>query len=111
MRLGPYENEFQRLAGAVVLFSFSLEQTKFAALAVVSRCATSLGAMRIEWVVSVNTKKKELVGNFKNGGQELQLKGSPEKTLVHDFPTDSCGKAIPYGVYEYGAQRGVGQRR
>ena len=51
MRIGPYENEFQRLAGAVVLFSFSLEQTKVAALAVVSRWATSLGAMRIEWVV------------------------------------------------------------
>jgi transposase len=51
-------------------------------------------------VISVDTKKKELVGNFKNGGQEWQPKGKPEKSLVHDFPTDSTGKAIPYGVYD-----------
>lgn len=51
-------------------------------------------------VISVDTKKKELVGNFKNGGQEWQPKGEPEKALVHDFPIDSTGKAIPYGVYD-----------
>ena len=49
-------------------------------------------------VISVDTKKKELVGNFKNGGREWQPKGSPEAVRVHDFPADSCGKAIPYGV-------------
>ena len=51
-------------------------------------------------VISVDTKKKELVGDFKNGGREWQPKGMPEKVLVHDFPQDSIGKAIPYGVYD-----------
>ena len=51
-------------------------------------------------VVSVDTKSKELVGNFKNKGREWQPKGTPEKTLVHDFPQDASGKAIPYGVYD-----------
>ena len=50
-------------------------------------------------VISVDTKKKELVGNFKHGGRERQPKGSPPSVLVHDFPTDAAGKAIPYGVY------------
>ena len=51
-------------------------------------------------VISVDTKKKELVGNFKNGGREWQPKGTPECVLVHDFPDDATGKAIPYGVYD-----------
>jgi transposase len=51
-------------------------------------------------VISVDTKKKELVGDFKNAGQEWQPKGEPEKALTHDFPDDSVGKAIPYGVYD-----------
>ena len=51
-------------------------------------------------VISVDTKKKELVGNFKNGGREWQPKGTPLAVLVHDFPTDAEGKAIPYGVYD-----------
>ncbi len=51
-------------------------------------------------VVSVDTKKKELVGDFKNGGREWQPKGINEKVLVHDFPDDAIGKAIPYGVYD-----------
>ena len=51
-------------------------------------------------MVSVDTKKKELVGNFKNGGREWQPKGTPPAVLVHDFPTDAEGKAIPYGVYD-----------
>jgi hypothetical protein len=50
-------------------------------------------------VISVDTKKKELVGDFKNAGREWQRKGKPEKVLVHDFPDDAVGKAIPYGVY------------
>jgi hypothetical protein len=53
-------------------------------------------------VVSVDTKKKELVGDFKNPGREWQPKASPEKALVHDFPQDAAGKAIPYGVYDMG---------
>ncbi len=50
--------------------------------------------------ISVDTKKKELVGDFKNSGQEWQPAGVPEKALVHDFPTDAIGKAVPYGVYD-----------
>jgi hypothetical protein len=53
-------------------------------------------------VVSVDTKKKELVGDFKNNGREWQPKATPEKSLVHDFPQDATGKAIPYGVYDMG---------
>ena len=51
-------------------------------------------------VVSVDTKKKELVGDFKNAGREWQPKGQPEHALVHDFPQDAAGKAIPYGIYD-----------
>jgi hypothetical protein len=51
-------------------------------------------------VVSVDTKKKELVGDFKNNGREWQPKKVPEKSLVHDFPQDATGKAIPYGIYD-----------
>ena len=57
-------------------------------------------AQRNQPVVSVDTKSKELVGDFKNKGREWQPKGTPEKTLVHDFPQDASGKAIPYGVYD-----------
>jgi hypothetical protein len=51
-------------------------------------------------VISVDTKKKELVGDFKNNGREWQPKQTPEKALVHDFPQDATGKAIPYGIYD-----------
>ena len=51
-------------------------------------------------VVSVDTKKKELVGDFKNNGREWHPKGSPEPVRVHDFIDDALGKVIPYGVYE-----------
>jgi hypothetical protein len=57
-------------------------------------------------VVSVDTKKKELVGQFRNGGQEWQPKGRPEKVQVHDFPDKDLGKAIPYGVYDQTANTG-----
>ncbi|MEK7357045.1 MAG: ISAzo13 family transposase [Bdellovibrionota bacterium] len=50
--------------------------------------------------ISVDTKKKELVGNFKNAGVEWQPKDEPELVDVHDFPGDALGKAIPYGVYD-----------
>jgi hypothetical protein len=50
-------------------------------------------------VISVDTKKKELVGDFKNGGREWQPKGEPEKVRVYDFPDPEKGKAIPYGIY------------
>src|SRR5262249_3368008 len=51
-------------------------------------------------VVSVDTKKKELVGDFKNGGREWQPQGEPEEVRVHDFQDQQLGKAIPYGVYD-----------
>jgi hypothetical protein len=51
-------------------------------------------------VISVDTKKKELVGDFKNGGKEWQPAKQPDKVLVHDFPSDAVGKAIPYGIYD-----------
>jgi hypothetical protein len=51
-------------------------------------------------VISVDTKKKELVGDFKNAGREWQPTGTPELVRVHDFPGDAVGKAIPYGVYD-----------
>jgi transposase len=53
-------------------------------------------------VVSVDTKKKELVGNLKNGGREWQPNGGPELVDIHDFPDQAIGKAIPYGVYDIG---------
>ena len=56
--------------------------------------------------ISVDTKKKELVGNFKNGGREWQPQGEPELVDVHDFPSDAVGKAIPYGVYDVGSNDG-----
>jgi len=51
-------------------------------------------------VISVDTKKKELVGDFKNGGREWHPKGSPEEVRVHDFRDQELGIAIPYGVYD-----------
>ena len=51
-------------------------------------------------VVSVDTKKKELIGDFKNQGQEWQPKGHPEQVQVHDFPDEQAGKVNPYGVYD-----------
>ena len=51
-------------------------------------------------VISVDTKKKELVGNFKNAGREWQPTGTADVVRVHDFPGDAVGKAIPYGVYD-----------
>jgi len=51
-------------------------------------------------VISVDTKKKELVGDFKNSGRELRPKGEPQKVRVHDFMIPELGKASPYGVYD-----------
>lgn len=57
-------------------------------------------------VISVDTKKKELVGEFKNPGEEWQPQGQPEKVNVHDFPDKKLGKAIPYGVYDLACNEG-----
>jgi len=59
-----------------------------------------------EPVISVDTKKKELVGLFKNGGREWQPTGQPEQANVHDFPDPAVGKAVPYGVYDLAADEG-----
>jgi Rhodopirellula transposase DDE domain len=57
-------------------------------------------------VVSVDTKKKELVGRFANGGREWQPTGEPDQVNVHDLPDPTLGKAIPYGVYDPGRNSG-----
>jgi hypothetical protein len=56
--------------------------------------------------ISVDCKKKELVGNFANGGAEWAPAGRPEKVSVHDFPDRELGKAVPYGVYDLAANAG-----
>lgn len=68
---------------------------------------------RVKWflkrhqpVISVDTKKKELVGKFKNGGKEWQPKGQPEKVEIHDFASPESPKIIPYGVYDIGKNMG-----
>ncbi len=57
-------------------------------------------------VISVDTKKKELVGNFKNNGQEWRPKGEPEDVFIYDFPIKGLGRAIPYGIYDQGLNKG-----
>ena len=57
-------------------------------------------------VISVDTKKKELVGNFKNGGSDYRPKGDPYRVKVHDFQDKALGKVVPYGVYDVGANAG-----
>lgn len=56
--------------------------------------------------ISVDTKKKELVGDFKNSGREWRPKGTPEDVRVHDFQDKLLGKAIPYGVYDIASNQG-----
>ena len=57
-------------------------------------------------VVSVDTKKKELIGNFKNGGTDYRPKGNPQRVNVHDFENKKLGKVVPYGVYDMTANAG-----
>ena len=59
-----------------------------------------------EPAISVDTKKKELVGNFKNAGREWRPRGHPQPVQVHDFVQPELGRAIPYGVYDLGANTG-----
>lgn len=61
---------------------------------------------RLQPVISVDTKKKELVGEFKNGGREWQPKGEPLTVNTHDFMDAELGKAIPYGVYDVSRNEG-----
>ena len=53
-----------------------------------------------EPAISVDTKKKELVGDFKNGGREWRAEGKPEEVRVHDFLIKELGRAVPYGIYD-----------
>ncbi len=57
-------------------------------------------------VISVDTKKKELVGPFKNGGREWQPKGEPEEVVIHDFVDEQLGKVIPYGAFDLSLNEG-----
>jgi hypothetical protein len=57
-------------------------------------------------VISVDTKKKELLGDYKNNGQEWQPEGEPEEVRAKDFPDKRLGKAIPYGVYDLTCNQG-----
>src|SRR5512145_718551 len=57
-------------------------------------------------VISVDTKKKELIGNFKNGGSDYRPKGEPLRVNVHDFQDKTLGKVVPYGVYDIAANAG-----
>jgi hypothetical protein len=56
--------------------------------------------------IPVDTKKKELIGDFRNAGRELRPKGEPEQVRVHDFMVAHNGKAVPYGVYDIAANEG-----
>ena len=63
--------------------------------------------LRNGWpVISVDTKKKELVGRYRQAGQEWRPQGNPEKVLVHDFIDPNVNKAVPYGVYDVGQDLG-----
>src|SRR4029079_11267733 len=57
-------------------------------------------------VISVDTKKKELVGSFKNGGSDYRPKGDPHRVRVHDFEDKALGKVVPYGIYDIAANEG-----
>src|SRR3954471_6569362 len=65
----------------------------------INECVTAALAAG-EPAISVDTKKKELVGDFKNVGREWQPKGAPEDVRVHDFVVPELGRAVPYGVYD-----------
>ena len=69
-----------------------------------SQCRRSMKAGQP--VISVDTKKKELVGDFKNDGREWQPKGQPEEVRTHDFVDETLGKVIPYGVYDIANNNG-----
>jgi transposase len=75
---------------------------QFRRIAQVSQAALAAG----EPLISVDTKKKELVGNYKNGGRELAPSGEPILVNTHDFLDPELGKAIPYGIYDVGRDEG-----
>src|SRR6476469_3018667 len=62
-------------------------------------------------IISVDTKKKELIGNYKKGGTDYRPKGVPRRVKVHDFEDKELGKVVPYGVYDVGANAGRSEER
>lgn len=104
------------MAGIVGLRSFSLQanaktreggqhsdrDAQFEHINTTVKTALSAG----EPVVSVDTKKKELIGDFKNPGREWRRKGEPVEVRTHDFKDPALGKAIPYGVYDLANNEG-----
>ena len=79
----------------------------------ISTATLSLSTGKVKWsvsrqqpVISVDTKKKELVGDFKNGGREMGPKGQPEQVRVHDFVDPELGRATPHGIYDLGRNSG-----
>jgi hypothetical protein len=75
---------------------------QFQHIARISAAAIAAG----EPLISVDTKKKELIGNYKNGGRELTATGAPILVNTHDFVDQELGKAIPYGIYDVGRDEG-----
>ena len=71
----------------------------------INRCVTAQMAAG-QPTISVDTKKKELVGDFKNGGHEWRPRGEPEPVRVHDFMIEELGKVSPYGVYDLARNQG-----
>jgi Rhodopirellula transposase DDE domain len=71
----------------------------------ISAC-TSHALAEQQPVISVDTKKKELVGDFKNAGREWRPQGDPEEVRVHDFLIKELGRAVPYGIYDLAANTG-----
>lgn len=57
-------------------------------------------------VISVDTKKNELVGDFKNAGREWRPQGEPDEVRVHDFLIKQLGRAVPYGIYDLATNAG-----
>ena len=116
LREGGHEVHFTTVAKLLRLLGYSLQanvktregtshpdrDAQFEHINAVARAAIAAG----EPVISVDTKKKELVGDFKNAGREWQPKGEPELVRVHDFKDPQLGKAIPYGVYDIASNQG-----
>ena len=75
---------------------------QFEHIATTSAAAIAAG----ELLISVDTKKQELIGNYKNGGRELAATGAPILVDTHDFIDQELGKAIPYGIYDVGRDEG-----
>ena len=116
LREQGHEVHFTTVAKLLRLLGYSLQanaktregtshpdrDAQFEHINAVAKAAIAAG----EPVISVDTKKKELVGDFKNAGREWRPKGEPELVRVHDFKDKQLGKAIPYGVYDIASNQG-----